>query len=162
MRRKLGEKGSDKRYQFTGIFKRFGMKNRYKGPEETVLLTDICDTEGNKVADHLWLNKTKGFTELNLTEGDKVKFFARVSEYEKGYKGYCEDVFKPIGFDYKLSYPTKIKKVKYIHQIKNLVRFFNDLSFLKDFYLYTHIFQKSIILLLRTVLRCLDFTHPLC
>ena len=32
--------------------------------------------------------------------------------YEKGYKGYRDDVYKPIELDYKLSHPTKIEKIK--------------------------------------------------
>lgn len=32
--------------------------------------------------------------------------------YEKGYKGYKDDVYKPVEKDFKLSYPTKIKKIK--------------------------------------------------
>lgn len=37
---------------------------------------------------------------------------ARVSIYEKGYKGYRNDVFdRPIEKDYRLSRPTKIKKI---------------------------------------------------
>lgn len=111
MRSKLKQKGSDKRYQFTGVFKRFGTKKGYKGSEETVLLVDIYDEEENKVADHLWFNKTKGFSLLNLKEGDRIQFYARVSQYEKGYMGYREDVFKPNEWDYKLSYPTKIRKI---------------------------------------------------
>ena len=38
---------------------------------------------------------------------------ARVSIYEKGYKGYRNDVFdRPIEKDYRLSRPTKIKKIR--------------------------------------------------
>ena len=112
MRRKLKEMGSDTRHTFTGVVGRFGFKNGYKGPLPTILLLDIRDSEDHLVTDHLWFNKTKGFSELDLHEGDKVQFDARVSEYEKGYKGYREDVYVPCSWDYKLSYPTKIKKIE--------------------------------------------------
>ena len=63
------------------------------------------------VTDHLWFNFTKGFSniESQLTEGVEVEFTARVKQYTKGYKGYRDDVYKPIEVDYKLSHPTKIK-----------------------------------------------------
>ena len=38
-------------------------------------------------------------------------FHARVTCYEKGYKGYREDVYKPMKIDYRLSNPTKISKI---------------------------------------------------
>jgi len=39
-------------------------------------------------------------------------FEARVTPYEKGYQGYRQFIYKPITRDYKLSRPTKVKKVK--------------------------------------------------
>ena len=41
---------------------------------------------------------------------DIIAFQARVTAYEKGYKGYRKDVYKPIEIDYRLSNPTKISK----------------------------------------------------
>lgn len=108
MRKKLKQKGFDERHTFTGTFERFGIKRGYKGPVETVLLVDIFDSNGKKMTDHLWFNKTKGFASLDLKEGDIIQFDARVAACEKGYKGYREDVYAPIKTDYKLSYPTKI------------------------------------------------------
>lgn len=94
-------------------FERFGKKNGYKGPVETVLLIDL-KTENNYIlADHLWFNKTKGFSEINLKQGDEIEFFGRVKTYEKGYKGYNYEkiINSPISLDYKISHPTKIKKI---------------------------------------------------
>lgn len=92
-----------RRNRFSGTFVRDGLKGAYRGPgyDETVLLKDIRDEYGNIVADHLWFNKTKGFEELFLIEGEIVSFDARVDDYLKGYK---KD-----GYDYKLSRPTKVK-----------------------------------------------------
>lgn len=64
-----------------------------------------------------WLDKYmeghKGFESADLLPGDVVEFCARVSIYEKGYKGYRNDVFdRPIEKDYRLSRPTKIKKIR--------------------------------------------------
>ena len=68
--------------------------------------------DGKIVTDHLWFDLTKGFETADLLPGDVVEFCARVSIYEKGYKGYRNDVFdRPIEKDYRLSRPTKIKKI---------------------------------------------------
>jgi len=106
------EKMDEVRDTFTGTFVKFSTKNGYKGIEKTVLLKDIKDMSGRIMTDHLWFNFTKGFSELNLIENDVVQFDARVKEYEKGYRGYRDDVYKPIETDYKLSHPTKIRKIK--------------------------------------------------
>lgn len=111
MRKEL-EKIEDIRDIFTGTFERFGIKNGWAGQEETVLLKDIKDKNDKIVTNHLWFNLTKGFKKLDLQPGDAIQFCARVKEYEKGYKGYRDDVCKPIEYDYKLSYPTKIKKIE--------------------------------------------------
>lgn len=69
---------------------------------------------GVTIADHLWINKTKGFVGSNANVGDTIEFLARVNEYTKGYKEY--DVIKqldhPLQLDYKLEYPTKFKVIK--------------------------------------------------
>lgn len=71
--------------------------NRYKNVQES---------------DHLWFDLTKGFSSADLSPGDVVEFCARVSAYEKGYKGHKDDVLnRPIERDYRLSRPTKIKKI---------------------------------------------------
>lgn len=109
MRKELKKIGSEKRHEFTAKFERFGSKNGWRGPEKTVLIVHVKDDQGKIVSDHLWFNFTKGFEKLNLVPGDIIQFSARVSEYEKGYKGY--GIFSETEFDYKLSYPTKIKKI---------------------------------------------------
>lgn len=111
MRHKLKEM-REFRGTFIGIFEKFGIKNGYNGRiETTILLKDIVTLDGEEITDHLWFNYTKGFQELGeLHKGDKIQFNARGKEYEKGYKGWREDVYnKPIQKDYKLVYPTQIK-----------------------------------------------------
>lgn len=121
MRKELS-KINNVRNTFTGTFVRLGIKRGWKGSTlTTVLLTDIKDSEGNVVSDHLWFNYTKGFESINLQENDIIQFEARVTEYLKGYCGYREDVYKPIEWDYKLSYPTKIKKIKVVEETKQAV-----------------------------------------
>lgn len=110
MRHKLAEIDG-LRKTFTGTFERFGEKINFNGfPEPTILLRDIqCKGDERIQCDHLWFNLTKGFKEACLKPGDVVVFRARVKEYWKGYRGYRDDVDKPIEQDYKLSNPTQIE-----------------------------------------------------
>lgn len=111
MRKELKIIGSKERHVFTATFIRFGFRDGYKGPVKTILLQDVL-LDGKIVTDHLWFDLTKGFESADLLPGDVVEFCARVSVYEKGYKGYRNDVFdRPIEKDYRLSRPTKIKKI---------------------------------------------------
>lgn len=111
MRKELKMIGSKDRHIFTAIFIRFGFRDGYKGSVETILLQDVL-LNGKVVTDHLWFDLTKGFKSADLSPGDVVEFCARVNVYEKGYKGYRNDVFdRPIEKDYRLSRPTKIKKI---------------------------------------------------
>jgi hypothetical protein len=107
---------NEQRLQFEATFERYGTKVAFKGPPiDTILLRNVTRTDnGEVVADHLWFTRTVGFASLGKLEvGDKVQFHARVSRYEKGYRGrlaeergeaWCE-------YDYRLSYPTRICKV---------------------------------------------------
>lgn len=102
------------RSRFRGTFARMGSKHAYRGPDlPTVLLQNIVEVQtGRVVSDHLWMNYTEGFKAIApLAEGDLIEFEARVKPYEKGYKGRREEVWKPVTLDYKLSHPTKIRKI---------------------------------------------------
>lgn len=99
------------RQTFTGTFVKTGIKHSFGHPKQTLLFQDVKDPSGKIVTDHLWFNLTKGFAKLNLVEKDEVEFDARVKQYEKGYKGFREDVYCPIRNDYKLSHPTNAKKI---------------------------------------------------
>jgi hypothetical protein len=104
---------NDVRATFRGTFVRYGTKKGWKGyPEKTILLKEIKDATGKIVTDHLWFNCTVGFNKLILNEGDAVEFNARVKDYIKGYRGYREEVYKPVEVDYRLSHPTKIRKAE--------------------------------------------------
>jgi hypothetical protein len=101
------------RRKFQGTFDSYGVKSGWQGrPLRTILLIDVQDCLTHKiVTDHLWINETKQFATITLQKGDTVSFYARVTEYTKGYRGRREDVFdKPIQIDYRLSFPTKIAK----------------------------------------------------
>jgi len=97
-RYELGRKVQE-RSTYRGAFTRFGSK---PGNLTTVLLTQIKDSDGKVVTDHLWLNYTLGFRRLGrLQSGDQVIFDARVTTYRKWR-----------GIDYRLSYPTKLRLVR--------------------------------------------------
>lgn len=101
------------RREFVGKFVRFGWKAGYKEPVQTVLLVDICDIGGTRLASHVWLNLTKGFAELGLRGGERVTFVSRVEKYLKGYLGQDEDGFEQEPtVDCKLVYPTKVRLLK--------------------------------------------------
>lgn len=101
------------RATFTGTFERYGEKSGWQGRmDKTILLKDVKNQRGEVVCDHLWFNYTKAIAKLNLAPGDIVVFDARVRQYTKGYFGYRDDVYKPIEQDYKLSHPTKVRKLK--------------------------------------------------
>jgi len=114
MRKKLASLNGV-RSRFQGIFVRFGTKNSYRGyPQRTILLKEIKSVHANELmADHLWFMCGKRFDNLNLQENDSVMFDARVTPYEKGYRGFRDiDDYRPIERDYRLSYPTNVVKIK--------------------------------------------------
>ena len=100
------------RTTFRGTVAQFGMKSGYTGRDlPTMMLKDVMDSAGDHITDHLWFTVGKGLADLHLQIGDVISFHARVTAYEKGYKGYRADVFKPIEIDYRLSNPTKITRI---------------------------------------------------
>ncbi len=110
--RKILAKQDGERKKFQAIFSRLGKKAGYLGySEETILLKAIQDVEtGNQVADHVWFSFTKGFQDARLSAGERVEFEARIKQYRKGYVNSALGINNKT-FDYKLSHPTKIRKV---------------------------------------------------
>jgi hypothetical protein len=107
------KKLDEQRELFSGVFKKYGIRSGYKGAStETILLTTIRNGDGNLISDHLWFNMTKGFEQLGtLKEGDIVQFEARVKKYRKGYINRQAGIDQS-KFDYKLSHPTRVERVK--------------------------------------------------
>lgn len=74
------------RRMFTATIGRFGRRNvnhLNKNIVWTILLKNITDKDGNIIADHLWINLNKEFDKLNIREGDRIKFSAKIIEYYK-------------------------------------------------------------------------------
>jgi hypothetical protein len=112
MDRKDLKKYIGKRLRFTACVEKFGEKPAYRGyPIPTILLKNIKLVDCEEIlTDHLWFTFGKTFGRCNI--GDTVEFDARVSTYEKGYKGYRDDVFdKPVYRDYRLERPTKLEVI---------------------------------------------------
>jgi len=109
--RKELKKIDGQRDVFIGTFVREGIKSSYKGASlSTLLFKEVKRVSDNKLmCDHLWLNKTKALSELNLSTGIQIQFAARVKEYTKGYLGKKEDIKKEIKQDFKLSHPTQVE-----------------------------------------------------
>jgi hypothetical protein len=109
VRENLKKLGGEDRHCFCGTVKRFGWKSGFKGPVETVLFAPITDVDGQVICDHLWMTVGKQLSALKCGPGDVVTFWARCTEYTKGYQGHRDDVFdKPIQRDWRLSHPTKV------------------------------------------------------
>lgn len=105
MRKKLENIGSEKRFEYTGIFQKFGIKSGYKSSLPTFVVTNVKDSNGQLITDHLWLNFTTMFNQFGwLRTGDTIKFSGRVDTY---YKGYHKNQL-----DYRLTYPSKVSVIR--------------------------------------------------
>ncbi len=100
------------RKKFKAQFERIGRKINYKGySEETILLKRVADMEtGEIVADHIWFSYTQGFAKALIHPGDTIEFEARSKVYTKGYVNKALKIAERRN-DYKLSNPTKIRRV---------------------------------------------------
>ena len=107
MREKLA-KAQNQRMRFKAKVKRFGQKKGWQGEMiQTLLLVDVVAVRNSEIqTDHIWM--TAGKWSQEIQEGDSISFDARITEYEKGYFGYKDDVFKPIYNDFRLERPTKV------------------------------------------------------
>jgi len=93
---------------FSATVDRFGRRNVNRLNKDvvwTIVLKNITDKDGNLITDHIWLNLSKEFDKLNLREGDRIEFSARVVEYyKKNYRAKSEK-------DYKLDNLVSVKKI---------------------------------------------------
>ncbi len=100
-----------KRARFSATFKSFGTRHGWHAREVTILLVDVT-LNGHTVTDHVWMVMRKRMRHVNLKAGDKIAFDATVKSYVKGYRGHRdEDDMPMVSEDYKLAYPTKIRRL---------------------------------------------------
>lgn len=99
----------DKRYLFFGIFDHISISSNNRGVSEQVVLRDITDENGNKIAKYVSFNHTKTFSSLHLVSGDYVSFYARVLKYQDAYSNMYNNYYPNIYF--RLFYPTKARKL---------------------------------------------------
>jgi hypothetical protein len=115
MRKNLAPKNGV-RTRFIGVVDRFGARSNWNGfPEETVCLKDVKFLDGKEATDHIWFVVGKRIKSLDLAENDVVEFEARVKKYIKGYVNWRHGIDNR-ELDFKLSNPTKLKKL----EIKNI------------------------------------------
>jgi hypothetical protein len=112
--RKLLKQQEGRRGEFRGTVAQFGTKSANLGPDlPTMLLRDVKNEMGQIVTDHLWMTVGTQLSRVNMQVGEELVFAARVTRYEKGYKGSREGVFAaPPATDYRLSYPTNVRRVE--------------------------------------------------
>lgn len=103
MRTELKKIGRKERHTYQALYGGVGFKRNYGDHFlPTLLLKDVKFQE-TVVADHLWVNYTRGFSKLGkLKDGDVIIFDGRVTSYTKGY--YTQAKQK----EYGLERPTKI------------------------------------------------------
>ncbi|MFT3823627.1 MAG: hypothetical protein QM731_06880 [Chitinophagaceae bacterium] len=111
--RKALQQNSEQRLGFTAIFERYGSKAGRSGmTTTTLLLKNVRFENGEPATDHIWFSETKGFQDLApLQKGQQLAFEATIAAYNKGYRGHGGQYLKPQQDDFKLSRPTKIKKL---------------------------------------------------
>jgi hypothetical protein len=129
---------SPARRKFIATFSRYGEKPSWRFDrflakpskstffkEKTLLFVDVRLSTGTIVTDHIWFSMTKGFNALGTLEaGDVVSFEARVKPYTKGRRHWDEDDQFGFEIDYKLSFPTNIKRVFISQDETDLLRDF--------------------------------------
>lgn len=137
MRTELAKKYNE-RERFSGIFQNFGIKRGYRHKETTVILSQIKDSKGNILTDHLWFNYTKEFKKLwhsgKLQTGKIIEFNARVKIYTKGYE---KDEF-----DYNLQYPRKLKIIGEDPIISQESQCDPPYEYVKTYFNYTYPYNK--------------------
>lgn len=103
VRKKLEKIGKKERHTYEALYGGVGFKVSYRDHYLPVLLLKDVKHDGVVVADHLWVNYTKGFSKLGqLEDNDVIVFDGRLVTYEKGY--YTEKRQR----EYGLERPTKI------------------------------------------------------
>jgi len=99
---------------FTAVFWTYGTYRKAGVTGKTILLRDLRDLSGRRLADHTWINYTAGFDAAGIfRQGDVVQFTATVGEYVRGYLGpKIEDrLARPVRIDYRLKYPRHVQKI---------------------------------------------------
>jgi len=102
------------RDHFSGTFNRIGTKSEKRlktigGEPQTVLISNIRDLDGTKVADHVWFDYNSSFK--CLEQGDVIVFDADIHRYLKGYADRGKNVDMRYT-NYTLIDPKNIRKVE--------------------------------------------------
>ena len=88
---------------FRGTVADFSSRLSYGHEKKTMLLCNVRDRHGREMTDHVWFLCAKWNEGFKI--GDEIRFEARVTKYWKGYHDNRS-------MDYKLSHPTKVRKIE--------------------------------------------------
>ena len=91
---------TETRAAFSGTFDRIGSKKGWRGPEQTLLVKNVINAEGQVVMGQVWLKSTEEFASLDLCSGDVIEFDARVNE----------SASDPSKGGFRLSHPSNVFK----------------------------------------------------
>lgn len=109
MRKNLQQLGNNDRHKFKGTVERRGKRFYRMNEIPTIMLTDVYlidDDHEKYITDHVWMDLGKTLKKINPLKDDIIEFYGRVKRYEK-YNQFLEKKEE----DYKISYPTKFKKI---------------------------------------------------
>lgn len=82
------KKLANRRCRFVGTYQATIDHWNWKGEaHDSVLLTNIYDTEGELLTGHTWIQDTFAFGNLRLHKGHRISFIGEVQEYMKGCRG---------------------------------------------------------------------------
>lgn len=73
------------RYLFIGTFKCYTITRGSRGYAQHIIIENVTDIYGNKIADYIRFANIKTFLKLQLNAGDKVSFYARFVDFAKLY-----------------------------------------------------------------------------
>jgi hypothetical protein len=83
----------------------------YLSVNEMLLLKDIKDESDQIVTKYQWFNMAKGFSKANLSPGDIVEFSGKVEKNTLGKKKLFDGSYSSVKDDFKISFPSKVRKV---------------------------------------------------
>ena len=110
MKKSLVNTGIGTRNFYTGKFKGYRISGRGRRCSQRIEVRDIKDEYGTLVADYILFDNIKCFLDLNLHEGDIVRFCARDFEYQKAIPTYRYGYNNDETY-HRLLYPSQVSKL---------------------------------------------------
>lgn len=70
------------RFTYIATFEKFGINIVSGRQYKTALLTNVKNSFGDYICDHLWIRDVKQLNKLNIKKGDKIMFSAIAKKYQ--------------------------------------------------------------------------------